>query len=369
MQNKDLSRFFPDNPLSNKAFQFVRYNENGEIEGLIAGEVYIGTLTIDHEPSQSELSSFVESTVGRSPQVNDMIMVVNTSDGTTYKYVYNGTQWSGYEMPGVDLAQNGEPGIVSGTYGIGSNNELLVDIVDGVIEHIYVKSGVDYRDLVTYINANRAEIAAILNGSTIVPNASNATNDGNGNNIANTYQTKSEGATKQYVDNKVAAFKKVVQTVDVASNSWSSTSSYEGFGYIANIPLNSMYAYLASSNVFIDMNAVLQSKYGIILKEFVDIENGTTTATLLSQIRPTQTITITFVNLVGFNVETITPPTPPTPSISEYALFSDDGDTLIGTYGADAWELLAITQAVFNQVTDEFGNPVTDENGNPVVVE
>ena len=50
------------------------------------------------------------------------------------------------------LSENGVPGLVSGTYGIGTSNKVALDIVDGEVKGIYIKEeNGNYKDLQNYI--------------------------------------------------------------------------------------------------------------------------------------------------------------------------------------------------------------------------
>lgn len=199
MQNNDLSRLYPYNPKAPKPFAFVRYNEKGEIEGLPPAETYVGTLTIDHAPTQTELSNFVVTTLGRDPQVNDTIEVVQTISGGAdkiYVYKFNGVEWSGHEVPGAELSGNGEPGLVAGNYSVSATADLLLDIENGIVKNIYIKDGQGYRNLVTYINANSDEIANIIDGTTRVAEASHALTADSATNATNaSHATTADSAT------------------------------------------------------------------------------------------------------------------------------------------------------------------------------
>lgn len=183
---------------------------------IAGGETYIGTMTGTTLPTDDELDGFVYDEKGRDTKNGDMIyFVLQVTGGTDkiYHYKYSDTQgWVGVEMPAIESAGNGEKGLVQGTYGVGSTNNTLVNIVGGEIKDIYVKdNSSEYRNIREYTNTTATQLANILNGTTVVPKATNATNatnavystnatnDGSGNNIVNTYLTKTEGASKSYV--------------------------------------------------------------------------------------------------------------------------------------------------------------------------
>lgn len=167
------------------------------------GEDYIGRMVVNALPNDNELSSFVQQQKGRNPKGGDCVIVVWQIDGETdknYKYIYNGTSWSYYEIPPIEEASNDTLGLIEGTYGIGLDYGVLVDISGGQIRNIYVKANDNqYKNLQTYINMNAQDIIDIITGDTVVGKAMRAVEDGVGNNIVNTYLTQVLGATKQYV--------------------------------------------------------------------------------------------------------------------------------------------------------------------------
>lgn len=167
------------------------------------GEDYVGRMVVNSLPNNNELSSFVQQQKGRDPKGGDTVIVVLQISGDTdknYKYIYNGTSWSYYEIPPIEEASNDTLGLIEGTYGIGLDYGVLVDISGGQIRNIYVKANDNqYKNLQTYINMNAQDIIDIINGDTVVGEAMRAVEDGVGNNIVNTYLTQVLGATKQYV--------------------------------------------------------------------------------------------------------------------------------------------------------------------------
>ena len=167
------------------------------------GEDYIGRMVVNALPNNNELSSFVQQQKGRDPKGGDCVIVVLQIPGETdknYKYIYNGTSWSYYEIPPIEEASNDTLGLIEGTYGIGLDYGVLVDISGGQIRNIYVKANDNqYKNLQTYINMNAQDIIDIITGDTVVGEAMRAVEDGVGNNIVNTYLTQVLGATKQYV--------------------------------------------------------------------------------------------------------------------------------------------------------------------------
>lgn len=165
-----------------------------------SGENYIGQMEGENMPTSAQLNQFVEDTVARATAVGDVIIFVLDSDPKrNYKFTYYQSGWSGYELTTVSKADNNIYGLLKGTYGIDSANEVLLDINNGEVLHIWVQDGTTYRDLKEFLGANKTAIANILDGTTPVAEAIKAEQDGNGDNIANTYLTQTAGATKQYV--------------------------------------------------------------------------------------------------------------------------------------------------------------------------
>lgn len=171
-----------------------------EIKGmLITGEEFIGTLTVqDNLPTDQVLDNFVLQTKGRAVAGGDVVIVIVQRANETnrnYKYIYNGSAWSYYEIPLIETAKNGILGIVKGTYGV-ANYNTLVNIVDGEIRNIYIKKNNEYVDMSNVLATTSITLDDIMTGATAV---SKANQDGNGNNIADTYLTKNLGASKQFV--------------------------------------------------------------------------------------------------------------------------------------------------------------------------
>lgn len=164
-------------------------------------DTYVGKMVGTTLPTDAELNAFVLSTTGRTQQGGDVVIFVLQIAGQTdknYKYRYSGitNTWSGYEIPATEPASNTDMGIVQGSYG--SDKTTQVNIVGGDIKNIYVKDNSNnLRDIAEYTNATNASVTNILNGTTAVGKATRADQDGNGNNIVQTYLTQTAGATKQ----------------------------------------------------------------------------------------------------------------------------------------------------------------------------
>lgn len=165
-----------------------------------SGENYIGQMEGDTLPTSAQLNQFVEDTVARATTAGDVVIFVLDSDPKrNYKFTYYQSGWAGYELTIVSKADNNVYGLLKGTYGIDSANEVLLDINNGEVLHIWVQDGATYRDLKEYLGANKTNITKIIDGTRAVGEAVKASQDGEGNNIVNTYLTQSAGATKEYV--------------------------------------------------------------------------------------------------------------------------------------------------------------------------
>lgn len=164
-------------------------------------EEYIGQMTGSSLPTNSALNEFVFETVGREPKNADVVLfILEIEHGAdkTYKYIYAGDGWNGYEIPPFEEADNETLGMVKGTYGIGSSNTTLVDISGGEILNIYIKDGSNvYRNIREYLNTTTTNIANIINGTTSVGMALRAVADKLGHDITDTYLTINAGVTKQ----------------------------------------------------------------------------------------------------------------------------------------------------------------------------
>lgn len=174
------------------------------------GENYIGTYKSETLPTDAQLNAFVlqNTQPQRSPKAGDTIIVVQLIDGATdknFKYFYNGgaKKWDSYEIPPLEEASNGSYGIIAGTYGIaGKNYDMLVDIIGGELRNIYIKplGSTDYATVGSLINLNTSKLNALtVTGELSAKVAEKANADSKGNVIDATYQTKKDGASKQYV--------------------------------------------------------------------------------------------------------------------------------------------------------------------------
>ena len=175
------------------------------------GENPIGTMRGSSLPTQEELNAFVVANTdpSRNPKAGDTIIFVllipNATD-KNYKYIYSGEtkSWGKFEIPPLEAAGNGSLGIIEGTYNVtGKDYSILVDIVSGEIRNIFIKAGTsdNYVNLKEFYDSTALTFNEIEDGDRKVGLAQKAIEDNAGNVIADTYQTKTDGATKQYVVN------------------------------------------------------------------------------------------------------------------------------------------------------------------------
>lgn len=175
------------------------------------GENPIGTMRGSSLPTQEELNAFVVANTdpSRNPKAGDTIIFVllipNATD-KNYKYIYSGEtkSWGKFEIPPLEAAGNSSLGIIEGTYNVpGKDYSVLVDIVSGEIRNIFIKAGTsdNYVNLKEFYDSTALTFNEIEDGNRKVGLAQKAIEDNVGNVIADTYQTKTDGATKQYVVN------------------------------------------------------------------------------------------------------------------------------------------------------------------------
>ena len=178
-------------------------------ENMSTGENYIGTMRGATLPTDSQLTAFVSANTSpsRAPKAGDMIIFEQIIQGDTdkaFKYIWKAETktWGSYEIPPIEKASNGTAGLVAGTYLVtGIDYPVVVDIVGGEIRNVYIKDGENFVSLDTFYNTQKQSWANLANGTLVAGKAAKAVTDEDGNNIKSTYQTKTDGATKQYVVN------------------------------------------------------------------------------------------------------------------------------------------------------------------------
>ena len=166
----------------------------------------IGQMETTAIPTDVEVSAFVTSITGEAPQLNDTVTVVVNDDGviTTYSYLYTESGWTHRQIEYQQKAENDIAGLIEGTYGIsGYNQTVSANVVNGqIINLYYINGNGNYEQVATRLNTNTQAITNIVNGTTIVGEAVKATEDSNGDNIAQTYAQANSVYTKSQSDEK-----------------------------------------------------------------------------------------------------------------------------------------------------------------------
>lgn len=200
------------------------------LENTVSGaETPVGTMKGTALPTDDELSAFTVSQLGRNPKPNDSIIFVLEIVGATdknYKYIYGEAKtWNGYEIPPIEQASNGSLGTIKGTFGIGSTNNVLVDITGGEIKNVYYKDndGV-YRNIQTKINLIDVLQTNIVNGTQVVGISTKALQDQLGNVINLTYAKQSDVYTKSESDSKYLPI------------TYTNIYYYSADGFVENVP-------------------------------------------------------------------------------------------------------------------------------------
>lgn len=227
-------------------------------------EDYVGQMVGTILPTQKQLTQYVIDTEDRQPKNADVVIFILQIEGETdknYKYIYSTSGWNGYQIPSIENAKNGELGLIEGTFNIGSTNNTIVDIVGGQIINIYVKDNNNtYRNIQEYSNSLKSDIEKITNGTTRVGTSLKAEQDGNGNNIINTYLNKNDGATKDYV--KDYSLPRQFNDVSyITNNGYSSTIG----DALVSTPIN----YVGSAEL-LDITKEAGAKYQISNKNVYD---------------------------------------------------------------------------------------------------
>lgn len=119
------------------------------------GETPIGTYPSSATlPTSAQLTAFVQQQVSRAPKLGDVILFTQLIAGGTdksYKFMYTATGWSNYVIPTVESASNTDKGIIQGTYASSPTGNTVVDIQNGKIVAIYVKTTNGYKDVKQYL--------------------------------------------------------------------------------------------------------------------------------------------------------------------------------------------------------------------------
>lgn len=217
------------------------------VESIIgSGEDYIGTMSGTLDPTDlddfAELSAdLTDFVLTKRPSVEggDVVIYTQTIEHGTdknYKFIYSAIEedWTYYEIPASEVAQNDTFGIVKGSYNAeDTTTKEQVNIVGGEIKGIsIIDNNSEHQGLASYINAQATELSNvktsvqtntqniatntqnissntssigtlnttvgnIIDGTTAVGYAKQAEKDSLNRNIAQTYMTQNLGATKQ----------------------------------------------------------------------------------------------------------------------------------------------------------------------------
>ena len=152
---------------------------------------FVGTYKSENEPNESELTEFVKSK-HETLHNGDSVLWVQTS--AIYLCVY-ANAWTWSEITGLGKASNDRYGLVKGSSTLNASG-IAVELNNGDFKDIRVKIGNGDYSLDTWLNKLTTEIEDIEKGNVVVKESSKATYDSANNNIAETYMTKKDGATK-----------------------------------------------------------------------------------------------------------------------------------------------------------------------------
>lgn len=261
-----------------KATMTSQFTPLGKLEGNTA------------EPTLAQINAWLSTQGITQPELGNLITYVGHVTGavdTNYNCLYTKNGWIWYETTSLETASNTEMGIVKGN-GNNSNANEVVDIQNGQIQGIKVKDmNGTQRYLKGYINDLEDNQAKILDGTTTVPKATNSQNDGLGNNIQATYQTKTIGASKQYVKDYALAklfndMNYINYTTDVIEPTYVGGTKEVAVSNIGDTRLfsaiyhNETYEYsLSQGNVFtIKLPVMVDSQKTLKFKAIIKLDNG-----------------------------------------------------------------------------------------------
>lgn len=129
-----------------------------------AGEYPVGTYpSSSTRPTNDELTAFVNSTLSRAPKIGDTVLftqIIASGTDNSYKYLYTATGWNYYVIPTVESSSNTDKGLVQGTYAVDAIANTIVDITDGKIVAIYVKTDTGYKNIKEFLEDNLAAAKA-----------------------------------------------------------------------------------------------------------------------------------------------------------------------------------------------------------------
>lgn len=179
----------------------------GDLEASVTGqENPIGKMQVIALPSDAQLNQFVYDNTdpARLPEINDVVIVelqINSLT-ETYKYLYTSNGWVNYQIGEQNPAGNEVFGVIEGTYGIsGYTQPISTNISSGQIVNAYYKDTTEgYVSISTKLNTLNSTTKNMILGTQVVGEATKASQDGDGNNIVNTYAKKDNVYTKAQSD-------------------------------------------------------------------------------------------------------------------------------------------------------------------------
>lgn len=173
---------------------------------MVGQETPIGKMEVtDTLPTDAQLNQFVYNTVGRQPQVNDVVIVDLQINGVTetYKYIKTEDSWVYYEIAEQNPASNGVYGVVKGTHNdVSYNQPISANIYNGQIIDLDYKTQNGYYSVSTKLTNLDTTIQNIISGYQVVKKAEQATEDSDGNVITSTYMQNGDAYTKAQSDEK-----------------------------------------------------------------------------------------------------------------------------------------------------------------------
>ena len=208
---------------------------------MVGQETPIGKIeATDTLPTDEQLNKFVYDTVGRQPQVNDVVIVDLKINGVTetYKYIKTEDSWVYYEIAEQNPASNGVYGVVKGTYNdVSYNQPISADMYNGQIINLYYKTQNGYYSVPTRLTSLDVSIQNIIDGTQVVGKAEQATKDSDGNIITSTYMKNGDAYTKAQSDEKYLP------------STYSNIYYYSQSGLVESVPTTPADAVQFSANV------------------------------------------------------------------------------------------------------------------------
>ena len=198
-------------------------------ENMAVNETLVGYIEKETEPNITDLNAYVKEVLSRETQLGDTIIWTYLISGETdisYKCSYTANNWGWVKIPAVESASNNDKGILKGNLN-DTYAPIRLDVSSGEIKGIYVRDdilndngSINETAVVGTSQCNKSTSLAyaiailgclvskgfeysdmtLLDDS--IPKAKialKAESDENGSNIAETYMTNTNGASKQWV--------------------------------------------------------------------------------------------------------------------------------------------------------------------------